>query len=99
MNPTDRPWLTNELVERFAAYHRDNSTWGSLHIVLEDYNLTNNNVKFCIDWAEQRGDQEGFELAHILLTLTKTQRLHLAKRADTYGNPDTSGGNGPTSSA
>lgn len=80
--PTDRPVITPEMVERFAAYYRLEPVWGSLHIVLEDMNLKDDHVRFCIQWAETEGDEEGKALGEILLTLTRTQRYHLADRAE-----------------
>lgn len=65
--------------DRFAAYRSKpgNTVWGSLHVVLEDGNVKDDNVLFCIEWAEERGDTEGAELARVLLTMSKTQRLKL----------------------
>ena len=72
--------LTPEIYERFKEYHEENPAWGSLHIVLDDANLEDSHVEFCVQWAEQRGDFEGAALARLLLRLSKTQRGRISKR-------------------
>ncbi|MDX1559060.1 MAG: hypothetical protein R3193_09155 [Marinobacter sp.] len=66
-----------EVVERFAAYQRKHPAWGCLHIVLDDGNIGNDSVEFCIGYAEGKGDTEAVELGQILLRMSKTQRLKL----------------------
>lgn len=57
-------------------YVEDN--WGgNLHIVLDDGNVKDSNVQFCLNQAEENGDVKGVELAKILLQMSKTQRLKL----------------------
>ena len=72
-----------EVIDRFIAYHGlpENAAWGSLHIVLEDDNVDDSSVRYCIDYALERGDKEGAELAKILLRMSKTQRLKLGRLA------------------
>ncbi len=79
--PTERPTITAEMVTRFAAYVAEHTTWGSLHIVLEEGNVEDVNVEHCIRWAEKDGDAEGAALGRILLTLTTSQRGRLDRRA------------------
>jgi hypothetical protein len=66
-----------EVRDRFVAYHKKHLAWGALHIVLDDGNVENKHVRFCIQSAESEGDTEGLELARILLRMSKTQRLKL----------------------
>lgn len=73
--------LTPELKARFARYYEKNGAWGSLHIVLDDGNLADDQVRSCEGWAEERGDFEGMELAKILLQMTKTQRAKIGMEA------------------
>jgi hypothetical protein len=83
--------------ERFYAYYRKNPTWGSLHIVLDDGNIYDDHVQFCIDYARERGDVEGAELGEILLRMSRTQRRKLPNlidrefqaRGDRYENQPT----------
>lgn len=70
-----------DVIERFRAYHATNPVWGSLHIVLEDHNVEDSSVRFCVQYAEQTGDVEGAELARVLLTLSRTQRSRLSRLA------------------
>lgn len=70
-----------QVLSRFTDYLEKNLAWGSLHIVLSDNNVDDDSVRFCINYAEEKGDQEGKELAEILLTMSKTQRLRLPVKA------------------
>lgn len=65
-----------EVRARFLAYYQQpgNSCWGSLHIVLDDGNIADDHVRFCVGFAERNNDPEGAELARILLQMSKTQR-------------------------
>lgn len=56
----------------------ENGVGGSLHIVLEDCNVSDDDVESCIKWAINEGDEEGERLARILLRMSKTQRRKLA---------------------
>ncbi len=55
-----------------------NNVGGSLHIVLEDGNIKDSDVLFCIKQAEESGDTDGADLGYILLSMSKTQRLKLS---------------------
>lgn len=77
--PKNKP-LTQEQLDRFWSYYQDNITWGSLHIVLDDDNVRDCDVQFCIDYAEKHGDKEGAELARILLTQSESQRMRLPSK-------------------
>lgn len=68
-----------DVIERFRAYHAKEPCWGVLHIVLDDGNVRDNDVKFCIEDALERGDTEGHELACLLLGMSTTQRRKLMR--------------------
>lgn len=74
--PDGRPTIP-EVVADFEAYHLREPVWGSMHIVLDDDNVEDSSVQFCIDYAREKGDAEGERLARILLTMSRTQRLRL----------------------
>lgn len=76
----DRPSITPEMVERFAAYFDTDPTWGSLHIVLADDNVEDHFVDFCIEYARKAGDVEGEALAHILRSLSRSQRGRIDRK-------------------
>lgn len=80
---SDRPSVTPDLLARFRAYHerKGNSVWGSLHVVLDDLNTQDCFVQGCLDDARKNGDDEGAELATILLSLSRTQRAKIARMA------------------
>jgi hypothetical protein len=68
-----------EVRDRFLAYKNrpGNGAWGSLHVVLDDNNVEDHFVAWTIEHATERGDTEGAELARILLSMSRTQRLKI----------------------
>jgi hypothetical protein len=72
-----------EVLPQFAAYY-DRVGWNSLHIVLDDGNVLDSHVQFCIGWAEENKDSEGKRLAELLLTMSRTQRAKLPHAVNVY---------------
>lgn len=72
-----------EVEQRFRDYYNSpgNGAWGSLHVVLDDGNVRDDCVQFCIDIAKERGDTEGAALAEILLRMSRTQRNKIGRVA------------------
>jgi len=70
-----------EVIERFREYQAKNPAWGSLHIVLDDGNVEDHSVLFCYQYAIEKQDLEGADLALLLLKMSKTQRLKLPHAA------------------
>ena len=68
-----------EVRDRFVAYYRKHPTWGVLHIILEDFNVSDSDVRWCIEHAKEIGDRDGAELGSILLQMSKTQRMKMAR--------------------
>jgi hypothetical protein len=68
-------------VARFADYLDGHCAWGSLHVVLDDGNLEDSHVRFCLDWAREEGDAEGADLAALLLQMSRTQRGKIGRLA------------------
>jgi hypothetical protein len=62
-----------------CEYYKENGAGGSLHIVLDDGNVEDSSVQFCIDYAKKNGDEVGVKLGEILLTMSKTQRDKLSR--------------------
>lgn len=54
-----------------------NGAGGCLHIVLEDGNISDADVRFCADLAETKGDLIGHSLAVLLGRMSRTQRSKL----------------------
>lgn len=77
--PTNQP-LDKVTLERFKAYKKANPSWGHLHIVLDDGNVKDGHVRSCREMALKANDTEGVELADILLTQSKSQRIKLGNR-------------------
>lgn len=69
-----------EVLPLVRAYYAKpgNGAGGNLHIVLDDYNVRDDDVQFCLDLAEQFNDEDGAALAKLLLKMSKTQRAKLA---------------------
>lgn len=70
-----------DVLQRFRAYHQVHAAWGSLHIVLDDDNVGDDDVQFCIDYARDSNGAEGEALARILSTMSRTQRRKIASIA------------------
>lgn len=68
-----------QLIEECKKYYAmpNNSTGGNLHIVLDDENIKDNHIKFCIETAESNGDKAGVMLGKLLLQASMTQRRKL----------------------
>jgi len=69
-----------EVTPLVKDYYRKegNGVGGSLHIVLEDANVNDSDVLFCLQWAKDNNDTDGVRLAELLLQMSKTQRLKIA---------------------
>jgi hypothetical protein len=66
-----------DVIDEFHLYYKKHPVWGSLHIVLDDGNVDDRSVEFCIDYAHEHDDQEGERLGRVLLKMSKTQRRKL----------------------
>lgn len=65
-----------EILKRFKAYHDAYpGSWGHFHIVLEDYNVDDDSVQWCIDNASTA---EETELSLALMDMSRSQRLKVA---------------------
>ncbi len=82
-----------EAVRPAWEYYKENAAGGSLHIVLDDGNLEDYSVDFCIKYAEEHADPAGVELARRIRTMSVTQRAKLYKNYNLYANgaPDPEG--------
>lgn len=56
-----------------------NSVGGNLHIVLDDGNVKDEDVQFCLERCREQRDQVGERLAAVLLHMSKTQRLKMGR--------------------
>lgn len=65
-----------ELVKLAVAYYAlpGNSVGGSLHVVLDDGNIKDSHLDYCLNYAQEKGDTAGAELARLLRAASPTQR-------------------------
>lgn len=66
-----------DVLDRFIEYRRKEPVWGLLHIVLEEGNVSDSDVDYCIARAEHACDSEALELARILRQMSRTQRCRI----------------------
>ena len=65
---------------RLITYHKKNPSWGSIHIAMEDGNMEDDHLKFCMKYAFENNDADGLLLAYGLLHLSKKCRESLYER-------------------
>lgn len=74
-----RPTVPEVLPLARAYYAKPgNAAGGNLHLVLDNKNVQDDHVRYCLECAMAADDSAGVELAQTLLKMTKTQRLKLA---------------------
>jgi hypothetical protein len=62
-----------------ALYRREGGCAGCcLHIVLDDTNVKDSDVAFCLRQAQERGHEDCIALALKLVEMSKTQRFKLS---------------------
>lgn len=67
-----------ELLSKFKSVE-GNGVGGTLHIILDDLNVEDRNVWWCLEYAKSKGDELGAELAREMVAMSKTQRLKLCR--------------------
>jgi len=72
MRPT-----TPQLKPLVRALYERSCVGCCLHIVLDDGNVTDGDVDFCVEVAKERGHRDCLELAQLLRHMTRTQRHKL----------------------
>jgi hypothetical protein len=61
-----------------AIYSRPDGGVGCcLHIVLDDENIRDSDVKLCLERAKERGHDDCLQVATLLLRMSKTQRKQI----------------------
>jgi hypothetical protein len=67
---------TQEIVELIQDYYSTdgNAAGGYLHIVLDDGNLEDDDIRFCIEQAKMAGDFNGVLLGYVMLLLSLPER-------------------------
>ena len=81
----DKPTIP-EIMPLIKEYYAlpGNNVGGNLHIVLEDDNVRDCDIEFCLTKCNERLDVKGVRLCELLLRMSKTQRhkLHMLQRAE-----------------
>lgn len=70
-------FLSPEEWAEFVWYGEVYSEWGSLHVAMSDGNLEDEDVRGCVRFAVDEGDEVGLELGEVLLALPVEQRREL----------------------
>jgi hypothetical protein len=81
MSDMPKPTVPEVLPIVHAYIAKVGNAAGSLHIVLDDGNYSDDNVRFCIQWAMDHGDDDGVALGKLLLRMSRTQRRKIARQA------------------
>jgi hypothetical protein len=68
-----------DLIKEIKEFYKkpDNICGGNLHIVLDDYNLEDHFVEFCLKRAKEDNDPKGVEICKELLKLSFLERNRL----------------------
>lgn len=84
-----KPQSWRDLIPACRSYYAKHAAGGSLHIVLDDGNLCDHNVDFCIKFAQKEGDRQGEALARLIRSASYTQRKKLYDNYNeyAYGSP------------
>jgi hypothetical protein len=71
-------WMLCALIPQ---YYRTEITGGSCHIVLDDINLDDSSVQFCVEYSEKEGDFFGKTIAEMMLKLDEAEREQVLTEA------------------
>lgn len=74
---------TKDLIGLARAYLNiaGNEAGGTCHIVLDDHNVGDDDIVYCMKLAKKEGDAAGVLLMALMFTMTRTQRLKIARSA------------------
>lgn len=81
----DKDWFP-EFMKLCAGYYTTNPCGGSLHIVLDDGNLTNSSIDWCAGYAYGQKDYQGNQIAKLLRLMTRGQRRKVYAHYVYYAN-------------
>ena len=84
MSDTVKKATWRDLILPCRRYYEKHAAGGNLHIVLDDENIEDHNVEFCLERAREEKDFEGEELAECILALPMRQRRQLVKHYELY---------------
>lgn len=72
----EKPTVAEIMILVKEYYNKEwNWSWWNLHIVLDDWNIKDGDINFCIERANNVNDIDWAIIAKKLLQMSKTQRL------------------------
>jgi len=88
MTALGRPTVP-EVMPLIRAYYAkpDHGAGGSLHIVLDDGNTDDDDIRWCREYAVEQGDADGIVLADLLVQMSRAQRNKICNHYDQYRTP------------
>jgi hypothetical protein len=63
-----------DIIPLVRAIYEKNCVGCCLHLALDDGNMEDHHVQFCLDWAKTAGHPDCIECAKKLLAMTKEER-------------------------
>ena len=66
-----------DVLPMIVSYYGNNPAGGCLHLILDDGNIGDDSVRFCLNQAINCGDVDAEYIAKKLLLMSKTQRRKL----------------------
>lgn len=76
----DRPFKMTDAVREWAPKFAEADHWGAMHIVVEDWNLEDHNIEFCLNQPEVTPDE--IALCKALQAMTWEERWATAITSD-----------------
>lgn len=78
-----------EVLELVCAYYRkpENGAGGCCHVVLDDGNMDDGCVAYCLEYCIAEGDADGAAIMRALQQMTRSQRRRLYTRFGAYAYP------------
>lgn len=72
-----------DVAKQIAAYYAKpgNGAAGHCHIVLDDENIRDDHVQWCLERCEQEGDADGASLMRTFLGMKRTARIKAIRLA------------------
>lgn len=72
-----------DILEKFKDFYSRHKSWQTMSLVLLKANYDNHSAQFCLSESIKENNQECVELSRILVDLSATQRMKLAKLTNT----------------
>lgn len=79
---------SRELSKLIKDYYNinGNRSGGNCHIVLDDFNVKDSDIDFCIKECEKKNDNDGIVIMNFMKNIRKTARLKAIKYSNKLGD-------------